>query len=53
MNYLERSKKEELLCDLLMDHIIKEPSCIEGFLHCFVPKLNDQELDEELSLWSN
>ena len=53
MSYLQRTKKEELLCDLLMDHVLKEPSCIEGFLHCMVAKLNDKELDEEISLWTN
>ena len=53
MKHLERAMKEDQLCDLLMNNVLRDPYCIEGFLQCMVSHLADEELNEEISLWSS
>jgi hypothetical protein len=50
---LERYEKEQQLILKLMNAVHKDPGCIEGFLNTAVCLLTEEELDEEIDLWSN
>ncbi len=50
---LERYEKEQKLILKIMNAVHKDPGCIEGFLNIVVCLLTEEELEEEIDLWSN